>query len=178
LLSSYELKEECMAEDVKVALGILERAMAIEHEGRQFYLKAARTTQDRKGEEMFITLAEDERKHYNLIKRQRAALTSGGRWVRSSEITPVAIDLDKPLFPRGREALEKAVATKSSDWDALLFGLEIESKSYDLYRRAALETSDTLGKQMFEFLAGQEQSHFDILMMRFDSLFGPISWRY
>lgn len=163
--------------DVKATLEILERAMGIEHEGRQFYLKAAQTTHDKKGQEMFGTLADDEQKHYDLIKRQHTALSSESRWISSPEVKPVDIGLDKPLFPRGREALKKAAITKSSDWDALLFGLDIETRSYDFYRRAASETGDPLGKQMFEFLAGQERSHWDILMMRYDGLFGPMSWQ-
>ncbi len=165
-----------MTEDVKAVVGILEQAMGIEQEGSQFYLKAAQTTQDKKGQEMFTTLADDEKKHYDLIKRQRTALTSEGKWVGSPEIKPVDIDLDKPLFPKGREALEKAVTTKSNDRDALLFGLDIETKSYDLYWRAASEVADPLGKQMFEFLARQERGHFDILMMRYEALFGPVGW--
>ncbi len=167
-----------MTEDTEVALRILKRAMGIEQEGGQFYLKAAQTTQDKKGQEMYTTLADDEQKHYDLIKRQHTALTSEGKWVNSPEIKPVAkIDLGKPLFPRGTEALEKAAMAKSSDWDALRFGLDIEINSYDLYRKAASRIEDALSKQMFEFLAGQEQSHFNILMMRYDALFGPISWQ-
>jgi len=167
-----------MTEEVRTALAILEQAMSIEQEGHQFYRKAAQTTRDEKGKEIFNTLADDELKHYDLIYRQRIALTREGNWIDSPEIKPVDINLDKSPFPLGKEALEKAATTKSSDWDALLFGLDIEVKSYELYRRAASEINDALGKQMFEFLAGQEQSHWDILMMRYDALFGPISWRY
>jgi rubrerythrin len=166
-----------MTENAIVALDILQSAMRIEQEGRRFYLKAARSTQDKKGQETFATLADDERKHYDLIRRQRTALTSEGRWVGSPDIKPVDIDLDKPLFPKGMDALKKTVATRSSDWDALLFGLDIEIKSYDLYRKAASQIDDPLGKQIFEFLAGQEQSHFDVLMMRYDGLFGPMAWQ-
>ncbi len=167
-----------MTEDIKTALAILEQAMELEQEGRQFYLKAVQVAQDKKGQEMFTTLADDEQEHYNLIEREHTALTSDGSWVSYPEIKPVDIDLDKPLFPRGREALEKVVTIKSSDWDALLFGLDIETKSCDLYRRAAAEVADPLGKRMFKFLAGQEESHFNVLMMRYDALFGPVSWRY
>jgi rubrerythrin len=167
-----------MTGDAKTALGILEAAMGIEQEGSQFYLRAAQTTRDKKGQEMFATLADDEQKHYDLIKRQHSALTSEGKWIGSPEIRPRDIDLDKPLFPRGIEALEKAVTAGSSDWDALLFGLDIETRSYDLYRKAVSQIEDPLGKQILRFLAGQEQSHFDVLMMRYDSLFGPVSWQY
>ncbi len=152
--------------------------MKIEEEGRRFYLKAAQATQDKAGQEMFVTLADDEGKHFDLIKRQHHALTSDGRWIGSPEIKPVSINLDKPLFPRGVKSLEQSVTAKSGERDALLFGLDIEIRSYDLYRRGASGTGDSLGRQMFEFLAGQEMSHFNLLMMRFDALFGPISWQY
>jgi rubrerythrin len=72
--------------------------------------------------------------------------------------------------------LEKAVTAKSGDLDALLFGLDIENRSYDFYRRAAVETTDALGKAVFEFLAGEERGHFDILMMRYQYLTGSAGW--
>ncbi len=165
-----------MAEKIANALAILKRAMQIEKEGRGFYLKAAQTTTDERGRETFTALADDERKHLSLIQRQYDTLADEGKWVSSSEIKPVGIDLGKSLFPRGREALEKTITAKSTDWDALVFGLDIEIKSYDLYRKAAQETADSPGKAMFEFLAGEERGHFDILMMRYDSLFGPMAW--
>ena len=167
-----------MIENAKVVLGILEQAMGTEQEGLQFYLKAAKNTQDKKGKEMFATLAGDEQKHYDLIRRQHVALSDKGKWVGSADIKAVEIDLEKQLFPKGIEALKKTITVKSDDWDALMFGLDIEIKSYDLYRNAASQIEDSLGKQMFQFLAVQEQSHWDILMMRYEYLFGPVSWQY
>lgn len=165
-----------MAEEIEAALGVLKRTMDIEQEGREFYLKASRTTQDDKGREAFSILAGDEEKHYDLINRQYEALVSSGQWIDSPEIKPIDIDLDKPLLPQGTEGLGKAVTSKSSDREALLFGLDIETRSYDLYRKAASKTSSNLGKRMFEFLAGEERGHFNILMMRYEGLFGPASW--
>ena len=167
-----------MTEDIRTALTILERAMSIEDGGQQFYREAAQTTQDINGQEMFGTLAGDEQKHYDLIRRQHVALSDKGKWVGSADIKAVEIDLEKQLFPKGIEALKKTITVKSDDWDALMFGLDIEIKSYDLYRNAASQIEDSLGKQMFQFLAGQEQSHWDILMMRYEYFFGPVSWQY
>ena len=62
-----------MTEDIEITLRMLERALEIEQEGLQFYLKAAQTTEDDKGKEMFATLADDEAKHQALIERQRNA---------------------------------------------------------------------------------------------------------
>lgn len=158
------------------ALTILKQASQLEQEGRGFYLKAAQITKDEKGQETFRSLASDEQNHFNLIQRQHQALTRQSQWIGFPQIKPMAIDLNKPLFPEGREALEKVVSQKSGDMTALLFGLDIETKSYDLYRKAASEITNQLGKSMFEFLAGEEKGHFDILMMRYDFLFGPIAW--
>lgn len=63
-------------DDKQLALTILERSMDIEKEGQKFYLKASQTTQDEKGREIFATLADDEQKHYNLIRNQYDALTN------------------------------------------------------------------------------------------------------
>ena len=165
-----------MTEEIDNAVAILKRAMQIEQEGREFYLKAAETTEDEKGQETFHRLANDEVSHLRLIRRQYDALTSESQWVVSPEVRPASIDLDKPLFPKGREALEKAATQKTGELEALLFGLEIENRSYDLYRTAASTTGDPLGKEMFEFLAGQEMGHFNVLMMRYDGLAGPAAW--
>ncbi len=165
-----------MKEDVTASLATLERAMKLEREGRQFYLKAAKATPDEKGQEMFTTLAADEKNHYDLLIRQHTALKREGVWVSSPGTKVSEIDIKKPLFPKGKKALEKAVNARSNDRDALLFGLDIENKTYDLYREAALETQESAGKQMFEFLAGQERGHFNTLMMRYDALFGPVAW--
>lgn len=165
-------------EDIETALTILKQAMEVELEGHRFYTGEALTTRDQTGGEMFATLASEEEKHYDLIKKEFDALTRNEKWVSFPEIKPVKIDTHKPLFPQGREALERAINSKSTDWDALLFGFDIEIKSYDLYRKAASEVSAPLGRQMFEFLAAQERGHFDTLMMRYDALFGPVAWRY
>ncbi|MBI2328116.1 MAG: ferritin family protein [Chloroflexi bacterium] len=165
-----------MIEEVVNAKAVLKRAMQVEQAGYEFYLKAAETTRDEKGQAIFRTLASDEQNHLRLIKRQHEALTSESRWLSSAEIKPVPIDLGKPLFPEGSAALKKIIKTKSRDSDALLFGLDIESRSFEMYRRAALGTADALGKAMFEFLAGEEKGHFGILMMRYEYLVGPIGW--
>ena len=164
------------AEDTRTALKILTRAMNIEAEGNKFYLKAAETTADKNGQEMFRRLAGDEQGHYNLMKQEYDSLKQEKGWAASPQVQPVSIDLGKPLFPKGINSLKKRITDKSSDWDALLFGLDIEIRSYDLYRNAAAETADRRGKQALEFLAEQEMGHFNTLMMRYDSLFGPISW--
>jgi len=160
----------------RVALLVLQRGMSLEQIGRAFYLRASQTTTDSGGKKSFIDLADDEQTHYNLLKRQYESLARETGWVSLPEVKPVAINLARRLFPVERKDVEKAISVKSSDWDALLFGMDIEIKSFDLYRKAATQTVDRAGRRMFEWLAVQESGHFDVLMMRYDYLYGPVAW--
>lgn len=163
-----------MTQETNLTIELLRRAMGIEQEGRNFYLKAAQTTQDKKGQEIFKTLANDEGNHYNLLKSQHDTLREKGNWVVSPEVKKVSVDLGKPIFPRGIEALKKKVTEKSDDRDALLFGMDIEIRSYDLYRQA--NVTHASGKLMFAYLTEQEMGHLNLLMERFEAQFGPVSW--
>jgi rubrerythrin len=74
-----------MEGNITEALEILRQAMQVEQEGREFYLKAAQTTGNKKGQEMFHTLASDEKNHFNLLERQYNALKQDGRWIEFPE---------------------------------------------------------------------------------------------
>ncbi len=166
-----------MPRHVETALTILDQAMGIEREGQAFYLKAAGIARDAKGQEMFRSLAGEEQIHYDVLRRAHTSLSSGGGWV-PPQVKAAPVNLARQLFPKGAKGLEAAVNPEASERDALIFGLGIESRSFNLYVRSARETADPLGRQTFEQLASQEEAHFDLLMMRFDGLFGPVTWQY
>ncbi len=85
------------------------------------------------------------------------------------------MNLDRPLFPRSRAVLEQAIATATRGAGTLLFGLDVESRSYDMYREAAAMTADPQGRSVLESLAGEESLHFEILMMRYEFLYGAVA---
>lgn len=159
-----------------VALQALRQAIRLEKDGYKFYAEAAERTADPRGKEMLLSLADDEKLHLRIVRDQYEALSGGQGWVSFPEtmergVEPV--DLDKPLFPPEKEA----ISPEASDTDALLFALQIENESYELYRKAATETADPAGSEMYQFLAGQERTHFDILMLNYEHLVNTGSWR-
>lgn len=158
------------------ALEALQQATRLETEGQQFYLKAADQTKDARGKDMFRSLAKDEATHLRLVQDQYQSLKQTGEWAAEPKLKVKPVDLDKPLFPKGKQAVEKVVKSDFTEVDALLFALDIESQSYNLYRKAAQETASDRGKEVYTFLAGEEQAHFDILMMRYEFVAGPQAW--
>lgn len=154
------------------ALEVLTKALRLEQDGHKAYSQAAARARDPETAETFRTLAEDEKNHMDYIQRQVDALHAGESWVPVPELAGVdPVDKEAPVFPAGKKALEDLPAD-ASDEDALLFGLNAEVKSHELYRDAAGQTDNPDARRMFEALAAVEQKHFDLLMMRYESLYG------
>jgi rubrerythrin len=152
------------------ALQALHTALTLEQDGRRFYSSAAERTSEPKGKAMFRALADDEVLHAKVIQGQIDSLTRQGGWVLPEGIGEAAADLDTPLFPEGTAAFQDAVRSDASDMDALLFALKLENDSFDLYVEQAKAVQDPNARRVYEYLADAERTHFDLLMLNYESL--------
>ena len=125
---------------------------------------------------MFRSLADDEVIHERILRRQLEALEEGEGWILPDDVGEVTSNLTSSLFPEGEKMLEKAVRPDASDLDALLFALQIENQSFNLYYKLAQTTDDPNGKRMYEFLADAERGHFEWLMLNYEHLSTAGSW--
>jgi len=157
------------------ALHVLSQALRLETEGLAFYMQAAAETVDPKGKELFLSLADDERQHQEMIRRQLHALEGNGEYVLLPDLAVTPIDLDKPLFPPSTEEVVKRTGDNPTEQDALFVAMENEIKSYDLYRAEALKTSGP-AQQMYQWLAGAELTHFNLLMSNWEALNANGTW--
>ena len=166
------------------AVMALNQAIELEIKGQRFYLKAAECTTNPKGAEMFRSLADDEVIHERILRRQLDALTQGEGWVPvlstveglPEGIAEVTADLAALIFPESEKVCEETLRPDESDLDALLFALQIENESFNLYRELAQTTDDPNGKRMYEYLANAERGHFEQLMLNYEHLSTVGSW--
>ena len=159
-----------MGKETSAALEALKQALALEKRGQEFYTEAAARTADPKGKEMFGSLADDEVMHAEFIQRQVDALAKGEGWVLPDGVDQVDADLDTPLFPKGKVAFEEAVRSDASDLDALLFALKLENDAFNLYAELAKTAEDPTAKQLYEYLVSAERTHFNLVMLNYESL--------
>lgn len=153
------------------------QAWALEEEGISFYQSAADSARDPSGREMLLALARDEEDHLRMVVNQWQAVSRGQEWLTFPELKVEPLDWARPLFPGGREGLEKAIRRDTTEREALWFGMALEIKSYELYARAAQETTDPRGQEMYHFLAQAERKHFEVLMLRYEAIAGPTGWQ-
>lgn len=157
-------------------INALSEALCHEEEGRTFYLKAAQRTVDPKGAAMFRSLADDARMHAEIIQRQLDAFKEGNGWALPECVFDCQADLDKPLYPRGKDALQQTIRPDDSDLDALLFAIKTENDSFHLYSEHARSSTDDQAKAFYEYLTEEARTHFDLLMLNYESLSSTRGW--
>jgi rubrerythrin len=156
-------------------LQAIEKALQLERDGQAFYRRAAERTASDQGRQMFLSLADDEALHERLFVRQAEALRQRQGWQAIAEASSTA-GWDQPLFPRDPSVLQKVVHPEAGDLDALLYGIQIEHKSFEYYGQQARAVSDPSGAQMYQWLAMVERGHFNQLMLNYESMVNAGHW--
>jgi len=162
--------------DKNAALQALSQALKLEQEGREFYLKAAEESLNEKAKALFLSLADDERMHAEMIQRQLHAIEGGGSYVLLPDLDVPAIDLGARLFPPERAKVEARIGKDPNELDVLHVALENEIRSYDLYRQAAAAIDPEEGRMMYRWLANAELTHFNLLMSNYESMLAMGGW--
>jgi hypothetical protein len=122
--------------------------------------------------------------HERILRRQLDALTQGEGWVPvlsmveglPEGVAEVTANLTALIFPDSEKVCEETLRPDESDLDALLFALQIENESFNLYREMAEKTTDPNGKRMYQYLANAERGHFEQLMLNYEHLSTTGSW--
>lgn len=140
---------------------ILLQAMQLERDGHAFYLAAAQETAAPAGRRMFLSLAQDELHHLEILDgfyRRHLA----GEPLPEEEVPAGAGRHGRPIFPPPAAAAQ-VVAPHTGDLEALHRGIAAEQASIDLYRHGLETAEDPRLREMYAFLLEQEEGHRTIL---------------
>lgn len=125
-------------------------AMQIESNGEEYYLEQAEKTEDRVLKEVFKILADDERRHYQIIETIKAEVPM---YIYSD-----SLDKLSHVF-RTREMFIDTSKIKNHELDSYKEVLENEQDCIYLYKRAAEECDDEHIKDIFLKLMEEEEKH-------------------
>jgi rubrerythrin len=140
-------------------LQAIETAIQIEKDGLAFYTEAAGQVHDRKGKQMFLSLARDEAAHLDLFEDARRALLNGGAWPSPEHTSALSSgECSAPsIFPLGDEF--KTVEGPESHLTVLQQGIEAEEASIAFYADQMSKIEDPDGRAMYAYLIEQEKLH-------------------
>ncbi len=137
-------------------MNIYDFAMKMELDGQIFYENLAKNTTHEGVRRIFLELAADEQKHYELFSRMKEK-NSAGPMPQSA-----ALDLAKNLFCQ-MVADSPAKQLPKSDLEAYQQALKAERDSATLYLEAASKEPDPEIRQILVKIADEEQKHFNII---------------
>ncbi len=147
---------------------IFEFAMKMELDGEKYYRELAEKNSSPRIRRIFRILAEDEVKHYRILKEiAKSAKFSMEPSRALSEARNIFQDLRENADPQPPDQSQIGLYEKAR---------EIEKKSEDFYRARAEETTEPELKDLLLHLAEEEKKHGLIIGRIIDFVSRPDSW--
>lgn len=138
----------------KEMLDAVMRAIELEKETFDFYVKAEHKTFNPAGKRIFTWLAKTEEGHYLKLNELYTSLHESGRWVFYGGST-------YDLAPAGDD--EHHVTLDTDDIEALRIAQDIERRGMDYYEELIARCGDADGKAMLEVLRNDEVEHLRVI---------------
>ena len=160
-------------------LRILKSAVEMENNGYKIYMDASEKTSNKFGKQTLKAIADKELDHIAAINEFIAQLSAGtvdiGRAI--ANINPK--DKKEYIAALVKDLRSELSATIVEDSDlekAYRVAMSFEKGSYDLYKKLSEEINDPQSVKFFEFLMGEENTHYELLQETLEYLNNPGDW--
>ncbi len=152
-------------------MDIFEFAMQMEQDGEKFYRDLAEKSDDKGLARILIMMAEDEVKHYNILKEMHEK-----KEVQLEDTSVLANA--KNIFAQmaERKEGEKMIRNASSQIELYQKAQEIEKKSEDFYREKAELVQNEKNKAIMLKIADEEKRHYFLLDNIVEFVSRPDTW--
>ncbi|MFO7772621.1 MAG: ferritin family protein [Dehalococcoidia bacterium] len=154
---------------------VLQFAVRMEVEGKEFYQKASQKSSNRLAKELFEQLATEEDVHRRKFEEIYQALKRGQNWPDTEPPSEQGKKL-KSLFAIATKALGSKGKAAESELDAIKMAMDMEIKSRDFYHSRSEESTLPVEKRFYEALAGEERGHHLALVDSYEYLSDPAGW--
>jgi rubrerythrin len=151
---------------------VLQVAVRMEIDGKEFYQKASERSSNKLGKNLFQQLAIEEDVHRKRFEQIYEGLKRGQKWPDTEPPSEKGKRL-KSLFSEATRTLGGKVKVAESELEAIKVGQDMEKKSYDLYHSRSEESTLPVEKRFYEALAGEERGHHLALTDAFEYLSDP-----
>jgi rubrerythrin len=156
-------------------LNALKFALENEQKERDFYLANARRTKNLAGKNMFKQIADEEKEHYEVLKKLHDQWEMKKKWP-----TTVPLEVRKSLAGSILKSLsdKKAARFKGNEDDlkAIRTAIDFEARGMALYTKLEKESTDPKEEKFFNLIASIEREHFLSLCETELFLTDPATW--
>lgn len=150
-------------------MNAIEIAIKMETDAINFYTESAKKTQNPVGKKMFLTIAEDEIRHLELLSQLFEGLE-----ITIKDVSP--IKNIKTIFETMKNEMMQRVEAITDELEAFKIAMQMEKEGIEFYKKAVLGAKTEKEKSLFEKLVKEEQQHYDIFANTYFFLANTGNW--
>ena len=139
---------------------VIRTAIKMEESGIGFYQKAEEKTSYPLAKKMFLSFAEDEKRHLTVLKK---ILTD----LKFSDLDQFFVERPRQkienIFRKVKNEIKERITANPDELEALKIGIDMELESVQFYQTALEKNEDNLQKAFLRRLVEEEKEHLQLL---------------
>lgn len=147
----------------------LEIATKMETDAIKFYTEAERKTQYPAGKKMFQTIAEDEKRHLEMLRQMVKGLQ-----ITHKDVSPVKNV--KTVFEAMKNEMMRRVEVTSDELEAFKIAMQMEKEGVEFYKKTLKGAQKDKERALMERLIGEEQQHYELFSNTYQFLSDTGNW--
>ncbi len=156
-------------------LEALRVAIQMEIDGKAYYQKASRSSDNQLGRGLFQSLAAEEDIHRQKFEEIYSAIRSEKAWP-ATDFEPDGGKKLRTIFARATKEIGSSIKSLATELDAIQTAMDSENKTYDFYKSQGANATYDAERDFYETLAVEEREHHLILLDYFEYLKDPAGW--
>jgi len=147
----------------------LEMAMKMEIDAITFYAEAAQKTKFPAGKKMFQAIAQDEKRHLEMISQLIKGLA-----VTHKDVSPMKNV--KTIFESLKGELMQKVEATDDELEAFKIAMQMEKEGKEFYKKTLSHAKTDKEKKLLEGLIKEEEQHYAIFANTYQFLSDTGNW--
>ena len=164
-----------MATEQGKTLEVLQIAIQMEIDGKEYYLRASQGSNNELGRELLQSLAAEEDTHRQKFEGIYDAIRNTKKWPLM-DLQPDWGKRLRTIFTKTTEEMGTDVKVLSTEFDAVVTAIDMESKTYDFYQNQGGGATYDTERDFYETLAAEEREHHLVLLDYYEYLKDPAGW--
>jgi len=156
-------------------MNALKFALENEQKEREFYLANARRTKNMAGKNMFKQIADEEKEHYEVLKKLNEKWQQQKKWPATVPLK-VRKSLAGSILKAMAGTKTARIAGNEDDLKAIRTAIDFEARGVALYTKLEKESADPKEKAFFNLIASVERDHLLSLRDTEEFLTDPATW--
>jgi len=156
-------------------MGALQKAIQMEIDGKEFYLKASQASKNELGKKLLKSLAAEEDEHRKVFEGIYRAISAKKNWP-DKEFHPDGGRGLRTIFAKALDQMDSGTKAMPDELDAVQTAMSMENETYDFYKSRSGKATFDAERKLYEALAVQEEEHHRVLLDYYEFLKNPAAW--